>query len=147
MRKIRVYLDTSVVSYLKQEDSPERMADTLKLWREFMDGKYDVYLSQVTIDEIGKCSEPKRGILYDFLSEIEYTTLEIDAEILELAQQIIDMGILRSKSFDDCQHIAAAVVHGCDCIISWNFKHIVNIKTIRGVRAITNLGGYAEGFY
>jgi hypothetical protein len=34
------------------------------------------------------------------------------------------------------------VIGGCDCIISWNFKHIVNIKTIRGVRAITNLKGY-----
>ena len=55
---------------------------------------------------------------------------------------MIDMGILGPKSFDDCQHIAAAVVHGCDCIISGNFKHIVNIKTIRGIRAITNLEGY-----
>lgn len=45
------------------------------------------------------------------------------------AQQMIDMGILTKKSYDDC-------------IISWNFKHIVNIKTIRGVRAITNLRGY-----
>jgi hypothetical protein len=35
-----------------------------------------------------------------------------------------------------------AVVNACDCIISWNFKHIVNIKIIRGVRAITNLEGY-----
>ena len=52
------------------------------------------------------------------------------------------MGILNPKSFDDCQHIAVAVVNDCDCIISWNFKHIVNIKTIRGVRAITNLEGY-----
>lgn len=42
----------------------------------------------------------------------------------------------------DCQHIAAAVVTECNCIISWNFKHIVNIKTIHGVRAITNLTGY-----
>lgn len=41
-----------------------------------------------------------------------------------------------------CEDIAAAVIYGCDCIISWNFKHIVNIKTIRGVRAITNLKGY-----
>ena len=41
-----------------------------------------------------------------------------------------------------CQHIAAAVINNCDCIISWNFKHIVNIKTIRGARAITNLEGY-----
>ena len=80
--------------------------------------------------------------LYDYLSDIEYTKLEINAEIVELAQKIIDMGILRPKSFDDCQHIAAAVVNACDCIISWNFRHIVNIKTIRGVRAITNLEGY-----
>ena len=38
--------------------------------------------------------------------------------------------------------IAAAVVAECNCIISWNFKHTVNIKTIHGVRAITNLTGY-----
>ena len=142
MRKIKVYLDTSVISYLQQEDSPERMKDTLELWTDFMNGKYDIYLSQVTLDEIEKCSEPKRNVLYDYLSDIEYTKLEINAEILELAQKIIDMGILTPKSYDDCQHIAAAVVNACDCIISWNFKHIVNIKTIRGVRAITNLEGY-----
>ena len=94
------------------------------------------------MDEIEKCSESKRNKLYDYLSDIEYTKLEINAEIVELAQKIIDMGILRPKSFDDCQHIAATVVNDCDCIISWNFKHIVNIKTIRGVKAITNLEGY-----
>ncbi len=59
-----------------------------------------------------------------------------------MARIIIEIGILTQKSFDDCQHIGAAIVGGCDCIISWNFKHIVNIKTIRGVRAITSLQGY-----
>ena len=142
MRKLKVYLDTSVISYPSQEDAPERMNDTLELWKDFVNGKYDIYLSQVTLDEIEKCSESKRNKLYDYLSDIEYTKLEINAEIVELAQKIIDMGILRPKSFDDYQHIAAAVVNACDCIISWNFKHIVNIKTIRGVRAITNLEGY-----
>ena len=142
MRKLKVYLDTSVISYLSQEDAPERMEDTLKLWKDFVNGKYEIYLSQVTIDEIEKCSEPKRSMLYDYLSDIEYTKLEINEEIVELAQKIIDMGILKPKSYDDCQHIAAAVVNACDCIISWNFRHIVNIKTIRGVRAITNLEGY-----
>ena len=142
MRKLKVYLDTSVISYLSQEDAPERMKDTLELWKDFVNGKYDIYLSQVTLDEIEKCSEPKRNVLYDYLSDIEYIKLEINAETLELAQKIIDMGILTPKSYDDCQHIAAAVVNACDCIISWNFKHIVNIKTIRGIRAITNLEGY-----
>ena len=60
MRKLKVYLDTSVISYLQQEDAPERMKDTLALWKEFENQKYDIYLSQVTIDEVGKCSEPKR---------------------------------------------------------------------------------------
>ena len=142
MRKIKVYLDTSVISYLQQEDSPERMKDTLALWEQFESGKFDVYLSQVTLDEVGECREPKRTLLFKYISRINYTKLEITTETIKLANQIIKMGILTPKSFDDCQHIATAVVYGCDCIISWNFKHIVNIKTIRGVRAITNLEGY-----
>lgn len=120
----------------------KKMADTLKLWDMFKDGKYDVYLSTVTLEEVSDCPEPKRSKMYDYLEQIEYTPIEITDDMSDIAQQIIDMGILTKKSYDDCQHIAAAVIYGCDCIISWNFKHIVNIKTIRGVRAITNLKGY-----
>ena len=54
------------------------------------------------------------------------------------------MGILTKKSYDDCQHIAAAILAGCDIIISWNFKHIVNVKTVRGVKVITTLEGYKD---
>lgn len=144
MRKLSVYLDTSVISYLQQEDAPERMEDTLVLWKKFEANDFNIYLSQVTLNEVEQCPEPKRSTLYEYLSRIDYEILTIDEEIMELAQKIIDMGILTPKSFDDCQHIAAAVVHNCDCIISWNFKHIVNIKTIRGIRAITNLEGYKD---
>ena len=142
MEKLKVYLDTSVISHLLQEDVPEKMAETLKLWEMFRRRKYDVYLSTVTLEEVSDCAEPKRSQMYKFLSQIDYTPIQITDVMSEIAQQIIDMGILTQKSYDDCQHIAAAVIYGCDCIISWNFKHIVNIKTIRGVRAITNLKGY-----
>lgn len=142
MRKLKVYLDTSVVSHLLQEDAPEKMEDTRKLWKMFKDGKYDVYLSTVTLKELQKCSEPRKTQLIDCLNEIRFTTLDITDDVVTLAGKIIDMGILTQKSFDDCQHIGAAVMNECDCIISWNFKHIVNVKTIRGVRAITNLEGY-----
>jgi len=142
MNKLKVYLDTSVISHLMQEDVPEKMSETLKLWDMFNAGKYDVYLSTVTLQEIDNCPEPKRTELFKHLVEIDYTPIEITEDMSEVAQQLIDMGILTQKSYDDCQHIASAVIYGCDCIISWNFKHIVNIKTIRGVRAITNLKGY-----
>jgi predicted nucleic acid-binding protein len=142
MNKLKVYLDTSVISHLMQEDVPEKMADTLKLWNMFKNNKFDVYLSTVTLEEISACPEPKRSSMFDYLEQIDYTPIEITNDMSEVAQQLIDMNILTKKSYDDCQHIAAAVIYGCDCIISWNFKHIVNIKTIRGVRAITNLKGY-----
>lgn len=50
----------------------------------------------------------------------------------------------KEKSFDDCQHIAAAILAGCDIIISWNFKHIVNVKTVKSVKVITTLEGYKD---
>lgn len=102
MRKLKVYLDTSVISYLDQEDAPDRMKETHKLWDDFINGKYEVCLSQLTLGEVGKCEEPKRSTLYDYISDIDYTKLEITAEVLELSQKIIDMGILKAKSFDDC---------------------------------------------
>jgi hypothetical protein len=56
------------------------------------------------------------------------------------------LGILKEKAFDDCQHIAAAIIRGCGCdtIVSWNFKHIVNLKTIARVKAVTALDGYND---
>ena len=88
------------------------------------------------------CSGPKQNQLFDYLEQIDYTLVQINDNIAEVAQQIIEMGILTKKSYDDCQHIGSAIVSECDCIISWNFMHIVNIKTIRGIRAITNLKGH-----
>lgn len=78
------------------------------------------------------------------LSEIQYTNLEITDEVFDLVDEIIDTGILSEKSFEDCQHIAVAVLNKCDAIISWNFKHLVNIKTIQGVRKITQLKGFKD---
>jgi predicted nucleic acid-binding protein len=59
MKKLKVYLDTSVISYLYQLDSPERMRDTLELWQLFKDGVYDVYISDIVLKEIGGCNEEK----------------------------------------------------------------------------------------
>ena len=142
MNRLKVYLDTSVISHLLQEDVPEKMADTRQLWEMFRAGKYDVYLSTITLEEVEACPEPKRNSLFEYLEQIDYELVRIDDTVASIAQQIIDIGILTKKSYDDCQHIGAAIANECDCIISWNFKHIVNIKTIRGIRAITNMEGH-----
>ena len=34
MKKLKLYLDTSVISHLDAPDTPEKMADTLALWED-----------------------------------------------------------------------------------------------------------------
>ncbi|MBM7023332.1 hypothetical protein JSQ97_07885 [Treponema sp. Marseille-Q4523] len=61
-----------------------------------------------------------------------------------MSKDFIDAGILKEKSFDDCRHIATAIMAQCDIIVSWNFKHIVNDKTIDGIKRITNIRNLPE---
>lgn len=142
MRKLKIYLDTSVISHLNAPDTPDKQADTLQLWEKIKSGLYEVITSDVTLREISNCKEPKLSILLAYLSEIEYQRFPVTEEAENLANKIIQQGILTQKSFDDCLHIAIAVINNCDIILSWNFNHMVNIRTINGVRAVNILNGY-----
>lgn len=144
MKTMKVYLDTSVISYLDQKDAPERMKETQHMWELFKKGRYEIYISDIVVYEINKCRTEKREILLDYLDQIEYNIIETDENTVSLAEKFIDFGILKRKSYDDCRHIAAAVLAECDLIISWNFKHIVNVKTIQGVKAVTTYEGYKD---
>ena len=83
MNKLKVYLDTSVISHLFQEDVPEKMTDTRQLWEMFRKEKYDVYLSTVTLEEIEDCPEPKRSQLLGSLEQINYTLVRILTAMLQ----------------------------------------------------------------
>lgn len=141
-RKIKVYLDTSVVSHLWQLDAIEKMQETLMLWEKFKKGKFDIYLSLLTLEEINGCNETKRDKLSEHLRQIKYKILNVTDDAENIADMIVNMKILTKKSIDDCTHIGVAVSNGLDYLISWNFKHMVNIKTVNGVRAISILNGY-----
>ena len=144
--RLKVYLDTSVISYLEQEDAPERMSDTRQLWQDFMcrPDLYDVYLSELTIRELQQAPKIKALLFLNHIQEVSYHLIRLSMEMRRIAERIVELGILRRKSFDDAMHIAAALVEHCDCIVSWNFKHLVNFRTVRGVRAVALLEGQRE---
>lgn len=88
-KKLKIYLDTSVVSYLLQEDVPEKMEITNRLWELFKKRKYELYLSNVTLKEISKCPEPKRSQLIQSLNDIEYTIIEVSDNGKDIAEQLV----------------------------------------------------------
>ena len=142
LRKQRIYLDSSAISHLYQLDAPTKMDDTLLFWEELRQGRYEVFIGTVAFIEIDGCNEHNRKILDNYLAEIDFTLVENNPSILLLADKIIEQGVLTKKSYNDCNHIASAVISECDIIVSWNFKHMVNVKTINGVRGINMLNGY-----
>ena len=75
----------------------------------------------------------------------EYTEfLEENDEAVELASEYITEKVVGQTSFADCLHIALATINQADLLISWNFKHIVNIERIRGYNSINIKNGYKQ---
>jgi len=85
-----------------------------------------------------RCPQPKLSELLDRLEDIQYTVIKVDCnpDVLALADEMIERGVLPPKCINDSRHIAAAVSHGCNIILSWNFEHFVTERTIDGVRRV-----------
>jgi hypothetical protein len=62
--------------------------------------------------------------------------VEITQEAINLADMYIREKVVGKTSRADCIHIALATIHKVDILVSWNFKHIVNITRIRGYNSV-----------
>ena len=70
--------------------------------------------------------------------------VEITEEINQLAEEYVREKVVGETSMDDCRHIACATINNVDYLVSWNFKHIVNIFRIRGYNSINLKNGYMQ---
>jgi predicted nucleic acid-binding protein len=144
MRKLKLYLDTSVISHLDAPETPEKMAETLALWDEIKMGLYDIVISDVTFEELGRCSEPKRSFLNQCISVVDFENPVETNESGELLTAYLQYEVLSAKDRDDLRHIALATILACDFIVSCNFKHFVNPKTINTVSAVNKMKNLPE---
>jgi len=144
MRKLKLYFDTSAIGVLDEQTSPAEMGDMQALWKRIKQGEFDVVLSRVTLDEIYAIgNEDKLNTLINYLAEITYETIEIDSEVERIAALVKTNQLLISdKHQGDRLHIGCAIVSNSDILVSYNFRHLANVRTIKGVRGITNLAGY-----
>ena len=137
-RITKVYLDTSVISALFDERSPERKYLTEECWRELRD--YKVYISTLVKEEIEAASKELRTEMIDKIRDFEI--LEITDEVERLAEEYLSKGIFSEQYKDDAIHVAVAVVNNIDLLISWNFRHLVKIKTRRMVNLVNEVLSY-----
>ena len=146
MKKLKVYLDTSAIGYLDEQSHPSEMADMLTFWDMAKQGDFEIAISEVTLAELyDNKNSDKVSALMAYLSQINYETVELSDEINEIADAIKNAGILVSdKCKDDRNHIGCAIISGSDVLLSYNFKHLANVRTVNGVRGISTLKGYCN---
>ncbi|MDR1883780.1 MAG: PIN domain-containing protein, partial [Prevotella sp.] len=126
--KQRFYFDTSVFGGVFDVEF-EILSS--RLFQKVRSGEIICVYSDLTIGELNNA--PQR--VKDFLASLPKENLEfvpMDDESLDLARLYVAEKVVGETSFDDCVHIALATIHKADILVSWNFKHIVNIYRIRG---------------
>jgi hypothetical protein len=138
MRRIRVYVDTSVFGGTQDERFG---AESLRFFDRVRQGQYVVLLSSETVEEIVRAPEAVKAV-WRALTPDQMEEVPLTAEVRELADNYIRAGILGESSQSDAVHVAAATVSAADHILSWNFRHIVNFNRIRGFNSINVSLGY-----
>lgn len=139
MRKIRVYVDTSVFG---GADDDEFSAASRRFFERIRSGEFLVLVSQITIDELQGAPSQVQQVFKDLPTD-SVVFVSTDAEATALAQAYLDAGILGKASLADALHVATATVAGADLILSWNFRHIVNYDRIHKYNGVNGLKGYS----
>jgi predicted nucleic acid-binding protein len=140
MRRLTIYLETSVWNFVFAEDAPERRAAAERLFEQIE--RYRPFISVVVIEEIAKASPPKKDLLSREIKRYQPTILELTPEIIGLADEYIRRGTIPAKYRNDAFHVAFASYYDMDALVSFNFKHIVKFKTKVEVKAANLILGY-----
>jgi len=138
MRKIRVYVDTSVFGGTQDEEFAE---ESQRFFRQVQKGIFSVILSEQTLRELSRSPDSVQAVWQNLPPE-SVENAPIDDEVADLAYGYIMAKVLGKASIGDALHVAAATVAGADLILSWNFKHIVNFNRIRGFNSVNIRMGY-----
>lgn len=144
MKKIKYYLDTTIFNFVFAEGDTEKKDITLKLFKDLSLIAEGIYISDEVIREISRAPEPRKSQLEGLLRETNPLLLEVDIEAEELAERYVKEGIIPERYRSDALHIAVAVINGIEVIVSWNFEHIVKLKTRVMVNGVNRLLGYHE---
>ncbi|MDD3807418.1 MAG: type II toxin-antitoxin system VapC family toxin, partial [Candidatus Marinimicrobia bacterium] len=137
-----LYLDTSVPSAYYDERAKERQDATIKFWKEVLPN-YQGYISEITVEEL---EDTKDEILRRKLRKLikGFNVLKTNKEIRDLARVYIEKGVFPEKYVDDALHVAITSFYEISYLISWNFEHLVKVKTRKWVNSVNILEGLRE---
>lgn len=142
MKKETLYFDTSVLSGFYDERAKERQDATITFWENVLPN-YKAYISEITVKELEDTKDETLRRKFKGLIK-SFKVLKANKKIRDLANAYIERGVFPEKYVDDALHVAVASFYGISYVVSWNFEHLVKVKTRKSVNLVNILEGYRE---
>jgi hypothetical protein len=136
--KLEIFVDTSVLGGCFDDEFKEW---SIKLVNEIKDGLKIVVISDLTLRELEDAPSDVRENVKN-IPEKSKKYVVLDDEARYLAEKYIEENAISRKHLVDAQQIAIATINKVDVLVSWNFKHIVNLNRIRLYNATNLKYGY-----
>ena len=142
--KRKVYIETSVVSYLTARPSRDLVVAahqeiTAEWWANHRQ-RFDLFISDIVLREAARgdgSAAAKR------LAELEgIDLLALDDSARELAHLFVERRLIPEKAVEDAFHIAVATTEGMDFLLTWNCRHIANAEVVEQLEAVCLERGY-----
>ena len=134
----RLYIDNSVIGGYHDK---EFIVATRQFFDRIIAKDFDIYFSEVNETELSLAPKNIRDVKK--LIPIEcYYYLDLNDDAKQLAETYVRDKALGKASLNDAYHIAIASVNRLDCLVSWNFRHIVNFDKIKMFNSINLKLGY-----
>ena len=134
----RVYIETSIVSYLRQRSSGQVVTAARQLltrrWWESERFNFELVTSQYVIDEAADGDPQLAEERLESLADIPL--LQLGPDIDAIASEIVSRAILPPKAQVDALHIATAAHHGIDYLLTWNCTHIANARILPRIHRV-----------
>ena len=139
-----VYIEPTVISYLVADPSHNPQlafwqAESRRFWNEYQK-QVEFVVSGAVLDEISQGNPIQARKRMDAVAHLP--SLVLSSQARALAQQLLTARAVPENSEADAKHIAIAIVHGVDYLVSWNHKHLVNENQLRQINRVVAAAGF-----
>ena len=141
MKKLALYLETSIIGFLFAEEIEEKKSVTRKLFQEIKDKKFDAYISDLVLKELDFTKDEKKRKEMKKIVE-DFHVLKTTEQCNNLGLQYIKNKAIAQGAVSDAIHVAVATFYNLDIIVSWNLRHIVKVRTKMEVNSINMRNNY-----
>jgi hypothetical protein len=139
---MKLYLETTIPNFLFADDAPDEKQITEVFFEWLKISPHELFVSPLVEQELSAAPEPKRAKMRRVLRSLPLTDLVISNEAEGLAEAYVIGGAIPRRFEDDALHVALAVCHHLDVVVTWNMRHLAKPSKVARINAINAQRGY-----